>query len=310
MAAIVLVHGIAQEQKSADILEGEWLPALAGGVRNAGHPELADSLWRGQRPGALEARMAFYGNAFLPPGAQGGGGLAEIRHPELAEELAAAWLAAAAEYAADSRDRDEARRQLDNLMLGPDGKQGVGELARPLANALTRLKWFAPFGFGLAARFVNQALAQVTRYLAEDDIRQHAQQQVLDLIGPDTRLVIAHSLGSVVAYEALHRVRGPIALLTLGSPLALQSIIYPRLTPQPPCVPATLTRWENLADRDDIVATHLDLARFFPPAPGSAVTPITHPSLDNGAQPHDSAHYLGKPTVGRLVAESVTVPPG
>ena len=31
MATIVLVHGIAQEQKSADTLEEEWLPDLAGG---------------------------------------------------------------------------------------------------------------------------------------------------------------------------------------------------------------------------------------------------------------------------------------
>ena len=36
MATIVLVHGIAQEQKSADTLEEEWLPDLAGGVRAAG----------------------------------------------------------------------------------------------------------------------------------------------------------------------------------------------------------------------------------------------------------------------------------
>jgi hypothetical protein len=38
MADIVLMHGIGQEQKVADILEEEWLPALAGGVRLAGFP--------------------------------------------------------------------------------------------------------------------------------------------------------------------------------------------------------------------------------------------------------------------------------
>ena len=60
MAMIVLVHGIALEQKSADMLEAEWLPALAGGVRNAGFPATADRLWRdragpgGIDPGELE----------------------------------------------------------------------------------------------------------------------------------------------------------------------------------------------------------------------------------------------------------------
>ena len=60
MARIVLVHGIAQEQKSADTLEAEWLPSLAGGVRLAGDAALADTLWRDARPGS--ARMAFYGD--------------------------------------------------------------------------------------------------------------------------------------------------------------------------------------------------------------------------------------------------------
>ena len=44
MATIVLVHGIAQEQRSAAELETEWLPSLAwprrrhhrGGVRSSG----------------------------------------------------------------------------------------------------------------------------------------------------------------------------------------------------------------------------------------------------------------------------------
>ncbi|MFI6361943.1 hypothetical protein ACIBG0_04260 [Nocardia sp. NPDC050630] len=305
MATIVLVHGIAQEQYGADLLEAQWLPALAAGVRTAGFGELADQLWRGQRPGVLEARMAFYGNAFLDPGAQGGGGPVGTED-ELTERIAEAWLTTAADQAADQRDRLEAQRYLDNSALGTEGAQGLGRKARPAANALTKLKWFAPFGFGMAGKFVNRSLAQVSRYLSEETVREFAQQQVLDLIGPDTRLVIGHSLGSVVAYEALHQTQQPAALVTLGSPLALQSIIYPLLRPQPPMVPAALTRWENLADRDDIVAAHLDLAPYFPSAPGRDVVPTTHPELDNGSSPHDAAHYLTKKSVGRIIAESLS----
>ncbi|MEV5832520.1 hypothetical protein [Nocardia sp. NPDC052112] len=306
MATIVLVHGIAQEQYGPDLLEAQWLPALASGVRSAGHGVLADQLWRGQRPGVLEVRMAFYGNVFLDPGAQGGGGPVGAEDAELTERIAEAWLATAAEQAAEQRDRLEAQRYLDNSVLGTDGAQGLGRKARPAANALTKLKWFAPFGFGMAGKFVNRSLDQVSRYLAEEAVRAHAQQQVLDLIGPETRLVIGHSLGSVVAYEALHRTERPVALVTLGSPLALQSIIYPLLRPQPPTVPAALTRWENLADRDDIVAAHLDLARYFPPAPGREVVPTSHPELDNGSSPHDVANYLTKKSVGRIIAESLS----
>jgi len=42
MAVIVCVHGIDQQQQSADELEKEWLPALAGGIRMAGFGDLAD----------------------------------------------------------------------------------------------------------------------------------------------------------------------------------------------------------------------------------------------------------------------------
>ena len=72
MAVIVLVHGIDQQQKSADKLESEWLPALAGGVRTAGFPHIADRIWRAAgTPGGIETRMAFYGSLFLTPGQQG-----------------------------------------------------------------------------------------------------------------------------------------------------------------------------------------------------------------------------------------------
>jgi len=46
VAHIVLVHGIAQELRSAADLEAEWLPSLAGGLENAGHCALADRLHR------------------------------------------------------------------------------------------------------------------------------------------------------------------------------------------------------------------------------------------------------------------------
>jgi hypothetical protein len=61
VATIVLVHGIAQEQRSADTLEAEWLPHLAGGLRVAGYEELADRLWhRRGTPEEVSTRMAFY----------------------------------------------------------------------------------------------------------------------------------------------------------------------------------------------------------------------------------------------------------
>lgn len=305
MSTIVLVHGIAQEQDAADVLEAQWLPALAGGVRTSGHPGLADRLWRRDLPGEISTRMAFYGDRFLEEGAQGAGDISTLDQigQGLAERLAVVWLGAAADRASDDRDRREASRLLNAFETGDLGAQGPKAALRPAVNALMRIRWFAPFGMGLARRFICQALTQVTRYLSDESIRSYAQDQVLAHVGPETRLVIGHSLGSVVAYEALHRTDQPVALLTLGSPLGLQNVIYQRLRPQPPHVPLSVNRWDNLVDLDDLVATRLDLATYFPPAPTSTVVPETALALDNGAKPHDVCHYLTKNTTGRIIAD-------
>ena len=92
---------------------------------------------------------------------------------------------------------------------------------------------------------------------------------------------------------------------TLGCPLGLRNIVYDRLQPQPPHVPACVTGWDNLADNDDLVAAHLDLTPFFPPAPGRTITPVTPPIVDNGARPHEASHYLTKRSAGRIVARAL-----
>ncbi|EKT79089.1 hypothetical protein WSS_A29414 [Rhodococcus opacus M213] len=308
MATIVLVHGIAQEQLAADTLEAEWLPALSGGVRNSGNGALADRLWRNGRPGDIDVRMAYYGDRYLSEGAQGTSAAGKLDEAalDLAEQLAETWLQAGAEYAEDEKDRREASRQLTSIEHGEEGTMGARAALRPALNGLARLRWFAPFGVGVAGKFVWRALTQVSRYLTDESIRKYAQDQVLAQIGPETRLVIGHSLGSVVAYEALHRTDGSTALLTLGSPLGLRNVVYDRLRPQPSCVPPNVTRWDNLVDRDDLVAAHLDLASYFPPAPGSTVAPVTAPALDNGAKPHDAVHYLTKKSTGAIITDAVS----
>ena len=73
MSAIILVHGIDNEQLTPDGVEAEWLPArLAGGVRLAGRPDLADRLWPPRSgPDVIECRAAYYGDLFRTPDQQG-----------------------------------------------------------------------------------------------------------------------------------------------------------------------------------------------------------------------------------------------
>ena len=298
MAVIVLVHGIAQEQRSADDLEAEWLPALAGGLRNAGYPELADRLWRDRpSPGGIEARMAFYGDRFLRPGTMGvDPGDLTGEQQALAEQLAHAWLERAAADASDPRQRTQATLELARLdTTVPAELQGTGAALRSATAALARVRWFAPFGMGLAQRFVNRALAQVTNYLSDDQVRSYALEQVTRLIDSDTRVLVGHSLGSVVAYEAAHQLNQTLPLLaTLGSPLGLRTIVYERLRPQPPSFPPQVARWVNVADRDDFVAATPDLTRLF--ASGRPAETLFEGgwTVDNGAEPHRATFYLTK----------------
>lgn len=315
MAAIVLVHGIAQEQYSADSLEADWLPALAGGVRNSGDPETADQLWRHStaEPGGLGVRMAHYGDLFLTDGAQGSGAGSDAEKAgeatlDLAEGFALRILRNAAEAADDPRDRAEAARRL--AVMNHDGgpAQGARAVLRPALNGLASLRWFASLGVGVAGTTVWWAISQVARYLTDDVLRREAQDRVLARIGDDTRLVIGHSLGSVVAFEALHRTGHTVSLLTLGSPLGLRNIVYDRLRPRPVTVPKAVTRWDNLVDRDDLVAARLDLTELFPASPGSTVVPVTPAPVDNGSSPHDAVHYLNKPATGRIVRSALAIP--
>jgi hypothetical protein len=309
MATIVLVHGIDQQQKSADTLENEWLPNLAGGIRTAGFPRIADRLWRNRTaPDGIDVRMAFYGHLFLQPEQQGDDpGDFTAEEEAFAEKLAEEWLIRAAEHSLCPKEKSTAKRELAYLhhAIGAE-EMGRGEAVRKAIQGAARLRWFAPYGMGFAERFVKRALAQVTRYLTDQTIRQVARQSVLELIRSDTKVIVAHSLGSVVAYEAIQDIKPPLPLfVTIGSPLGLETIVYQRLEPQPPTFPERVKRWVNVADRNDFIAAEPDLRQMFSTAiPSNSVFEGGH-TVDNGAQPHSVQFYLTKAQVGKPIGETL-----
>jgi hypothetical protein len=310
MAEVILIHGIAQEQRQADDLESVWLPALAGGVRAAGHPDLADRLWRhGPPAGGIEVRMAAYGDLFLPPDSQGGDdNLTDLptEQQALAAALAAEWLDRAATRDGHP-DQPTAATQLAYLDTGHEDQGLREEAARTVLNGAARLKWFAPLGMAFAQRFLNKSLRQVTGYLTDPDLRDQIQQRVLTHLDADTRIIVGHSLGSVVGYEiaAAHLNRPLPLLLTLGSPLGLRTIVYDRLQPQPPVYPTQVNRWVNIADRNDLVAAQPDLAPLFQDSKPDTAGLDCSWTVDNGAKPHDATFYLTKSQVGQPIATAL-----
>lgn len=186
--------------------KSEWLPALAGGVRVAGFADIADRIWRDAgKSGGIETRMAFYGYLFLTPGQQGDDpGDFTTEEAELAEAVALEWLKRTAARATKEKFREPAGRELAYIRQEMGAEQGVGNVVRSAINGLSKIPWFAPFGMGFAERFVRRSLAQVTRYFTDFRIRSAALESVLTLVDTNTKVVIGHSLGSVVAYEATH----------------------------------------------------------------------------------------------------------
>lgn len=303
MATVVLVHGIAQEQKSADGLEAEWVLDLAGGVRIAGAAAVADAL----RDRRVDSRMAFYGDIFLRPGAMGPGD-EELTddEAELAQLLMTEWMDRGAHRSENMFHREEAHKALAETEGGAGEAMGVRDWGRRLLAATAKISWFAPHGMAFAQTFLKRSLKQVTSYLTNPDVNEEIRGRVHALIGdPATTVIVGHSLGSVVAYEVAAELGGRLPLLvTIGSPLGLDTVVYDRINPHPPVFPSAVGTWLNAADTDDLVAAEPDLARKFSASkpPGSE---LICTKVDNGAKPHSAGHYLTKAVVGASVATAL-----
>lgn len=131
MAEIVLVHGIAQEKKSAEKLEKAWLPSLADGVAAAGFPAMSLRIWSKERGrGDIDARMAFYGGLYLVPGKQGGDP-AQLSDDDaaFAEQLAEEWLVHVIDRGSSVEQQGTAKRELNILRDEVGVAQGRGEVA-------------------------------------------------------------------------------------------------------------------------------------------------------------------------------------
>jgi pimeloyl-ACP methyl ester carboxylesterase len=132
-------------------------------------------------------------------------------------------------------------------------------------------------------------------------------QRVDEALSSDTEVLIGHSLGSVIAYEYLCEFHPESVkmLVTLGSPLGIQNLIFHRLTP-PPVEgkgqwPGAVT-WVNVADLNDKVALCKELADLYP-GPQSNV--VDDRLVDNGNKPHDIVRYLNSAQTGSALYDTL-----
>jgi hypothetical protein len=154
--------------------------------------------------------------------------------------------------------------------------------------------------FGIAKHFTATDLRLVRRYFAEPDRRAAVLDRLARKITPDTRILIGHSFGSVIAYEALRaHPEWPVRMLiTLGSPLGIQALITSRLCPvsqgSASRWPGPIDRWVNVSDPRDIFSVTPALDPMFGPG-------VEDHSVNNGARPHDLIRYLAAEVTGRAI---------
>ena len=155
----------------------------------------------------------------------------------------------------------------------------------------------------LTEHHFDRLLAQAAAYIQQPAVRHEARGRVEAAVEDDTRVVIAHSLGTLVAYEALcaHPEWGVTDFVTIGCPLGAD-VVHPWLDPRPTggtgAWPGAVMRWTNIADAHDPAAACSLIGRFS----GS----VTEYKVDNGHRVHDPEPYLNNRWTGYAVAIGLT----
>jgi hypothetical protein len=281
MTKIVAVHGIGQQFSGEGIIHREWWSALISGLHLAGRDLKAEQ----------ELKCAFYGHLFRKPGslAATDSYRAEDVGPPEAELLDLLWQAAV-----------EVEPQ---LVPSPSSYAGGETLARTpqiIQRALSAVSR-SSFWVNIAQAALIGDLKQVVLFMNDLDVREKVLEVVLEAINSDTRVVIGHSLGSVVAYEALCRKpENVVSFVSLGSPIGVQNLIFHKLSPPPSgenigAWPGVVKHWTNIADKGDIVALEKKLAPFF----GKGVSDIL---VYNGSDAHHGERYLTTKEAGEAIA--------
>lgn len=268
---------------------------LLEGVRRA-DPAAAASL--AAAPEVL--RLAAWGHLFYP----------EYRDPRLDDAGIAALLADGAP--------------------GPGSVREVYSLAHRLRFVAHRVADRAPLLVRwLAGESTRQNLRDAARYFADEGgvagrVRQLVAAELKDAwAAGESVLLMAHSLGSVIAWDTLWALsRGPEArqppgpvdlFLTLGSPLGTRFVQRRLLGSQGSDAdryPLGIRRWQNLAARGGLTALGHRLARIYAPMRRLGLVDAIADQTDlinpfrgpEGLNVHRCYGYFVNPATGRAVA--------
>ena len=237
MADIVAIHGINMHRSLRTRMQQDWHDAIVAGLDNV----------RSTHARTLSLECAFYGHEYNDGKAGGEPEYAAIDiEPGLETELVLGIAAALGDAAADENTK---------LYL-------PGMLQRGLV-AIQRSELFNG-----RDSFLISFVKQVNRYLSDAGFRAVVHDEVAKAMAQSPRVVIGHSLGSVIAYNWLrdNDPGRPVALITLGSPLGLEAIRRRvGCADGRSCWPGQAGSWTNIAAAHDAVAMVKKLAPLYSP---------------------------------------------
>lgn len=281
---IVMIHGCCHPDQTSDDIRTEWTAALTEGAAQAGialspgvefvFPSYGNRLgdWVDRFDVQKTSDISAKGNAHQDD---------YLRFQlELAEEMISREGIPLSE-AESFYDGDQAEK-------GPLNWEWVQAMLRVLESRNDRL----------AQSALDTFTRDVFLYLNNDAVRRSINGILRDHLDDRPTIVVAHSLGTVVAYDVLRSQALNVPLfVTLGSPLGIRTIRI-RLTPIG--FPQGVLRWMNFYDdRDPIALYPLDAENF-----GVSPAIDNTSDIDNDtSNRHGITGYLKDPRVARGILQ-------
>ncbi|MFF5922721.1 hypothetical protein ACFY8C_31025 [Streptomyces flavochromogenes] len=290
MRKLILIHGRSQQMKDAEKLKQEWVDALHAGLRTADIDlEIPDE----------QIRFPYYGQTLFELAEDSTVKATEVivkGSPSSAElDFIGAAVKDVAAGAGISEDDIVAAAE-DPTQIRKDIQNWPWVLAA--LSAIDRVP-------GLSAVSIALATRDVYRYVRNPGIQTVIEDGVREAFtAGEESVVVAHSLGSVVAYnmmkrEGKRRQWTVPALVTVGSPLGVNAIC--RLL-NPIGRPDCLGDWYNAYDKHDVVALHPLDGTYFPVTPGiENYDRVKNPTSNK----HGISGYLGDPVVAVRIRDAL-----
>jgi pimeloyl-ACP methyl ester carboxylesterase len=152
----------------------------------------------------------------------------------------------------------------------------------------------------------DRTIDMMTVMTSQPTVRRDSRRRLLDVISPQTRVIIGHSMGSVISHQtlALNPDIEVDTLITLGSPLGSE-YVFPMLQGEAADGsgpwPGSTRRWVNVAAHGDQAAAVSRLSEKF----GERVEDHL---IDNGYRAHDPEPYLNSAVTGAALAAALATP--